>query len=163
MRTAGDGSGAGDLADLATLDLTPPWDWMTVGDALQRWAGVRLESWIRQTRAEGAPPYLTGSLDGETDDDLSAADRTYVAQMVSAQTGMSTADADKRVADVTNEAKVAVDQARKAAAKLSMWLTASLLIGAFCASLAAIEGGQLRDGAWRGVIGGRKLRTIQTR
>jgi hypothetical protein len=88
--------------------------------------------------------------------DLSTVDRTYVAQLVSAQTGISQADADKRVADVTNQAKEAADQARKAAAKLSMWLTASLLIGAFCASLAAIEGGQLRDGTWRGVIGGRK-------
>jgi hypothetical protein len=95
-------------------------------------------------------------------DDLSAADRAYVAQMVSAQTGMSPADADKRIAEVTNQAKEAADQARKAAAKLSMWLTASLLIGAFSASLAAIEGGQLRDGTWRGVIGGRKYRSVQT-
>ena len=95
--------------------------------------------------------------------DLSAADRTYVAQMVSAQTGMSQADAEKRVAEVTNQAKEVADQARKAAAKLSMWLTASLLIGAFSASLAAIEGGQLRDGTWRGVIGGRKYRTMQTK
>jgi hypothetical protein len=95
-------------------------------------------------------------------DDLSAADSTYVAQMVSAQTGMSQVDADKRVAEVTKQAKEAADQARKAAAKLSMWLTASLLIGAFAASLAAIEGGQLRDGTWRGVIGGKKYRTAQT-
>jgi hypothetical protein len=56
-------------------------------------------------------------------DDLSAADSTYVAQMVSAQTGMSQVDADKRVAEVTKQAKEAADQARKAAAKLSMWLT----------------------------------------
>jgi hypothetical protein len=95
--------------------------------------------------------------------DLSAADRTYVAQTVSAQTGLSQADAEKRVVEVTNQAKEVADQARKAAAKLSMWLTASLLIGAFCASLAAIEGGQLRDGTWRGVIGGRKYRPMQTR
>ena len=82
--------------------------------------------------------------------------------MVSAQTGMSPADADKRIAEVTNQAKEAADQARKAAAKLSMWLTASLLIGAFAASLAAIEGGQLRDGTWRGVIGGQKYRAVRT-
>ena len=49
-------------------------------------------------------------------DDLSAADSTYVAQMVSAQTGMSQVDADKRVAEVTKQAKEAADQARKAAA-----------------------------------------------
>jgi len=95
-------------------------------------------------------------------DDLSAADRSYVAQMVSAQTGMSPTDADKRIAEVTNQAKEAADQARKAAAKMLMWLTASLLIGAFSASLAAIEGGQLRDGTWRGVVGGRKYRPVQT-
>ena len=29
-----------------------------------RWNGVRLERWIHQTRANGAPPYLTGSLNG---------------------------------------------------------------------------------------------------
>ena len=32
-----------------------------------------------------------------------------------------------------------------AAAKLSLWLTASLLIGAFAASLAATDGGYVRD------------------
>ena len=31
---------------------------------------------------------------------------------------------------------------------LSIWLTLSLLFGAFAASLAAVEGGQLRDGTW---------------
>jgi hypothetical protein len=42
-----------------------------------------------------------------------------------------------------------MDAARKAAAQLAFWLTASLLLGAFCASLAATEGGGLRDGTWR--------------
>jgi ribosomal protein L17 len=54
------------------------------------------------------------------------------------------ADADKRVSDVINQAKTDLDNARRAAAKLSLWLTASLLIGAFCASLAATEGGHVR-------------------
>jgi AsmA family protein len=30
-----------------------------------RWAGVRLESWIHQRRADGTPPYVTGSLGGQ--------------------------------------------------------------------------------------------------
>jgi len=30
-----------------------------------RWTGVRLESWIRQKRADSAPPYVTGSLNGQ--------------------------------------------------------------------------------------------------
>ncbi|MGA8817344.1 MAG: hypothetical protein WB624_08630 [Xanthobacteraceae bacterium] len=79
---------------------------------------------------------------------LSAGDRTYVAQLVAAQTGMSQADAEKRVDDVIAQAKTAADQARRGAAKLAFWLTAALLFGAFAASLAAVEGGQLRDGTW---------------
>jgi hypothetical protein len=41
-----------------------------------------------------------------------------------------------------------MDKARKAAMKLAIWLTLSLFIGAFSASLAATEGGGLRDGTW---------------
>jgi hypothetical protein len=77
------------------------------------------------------------------------ADRTYLARLIAAQTGMSQADAEKRVNDVIVEAKAAADRARKGAAKLAFWLTASLLFGAFAASLAAVEGGQLRDGTWQ--------------
>jgi hypothetical protein len=80
--------------------------------------------------------------------DITAADRTYVGQVVAARTGMSQADAEKRVNDVVAEAKTAADDARKAAAKLSFWLTAAMLFGAFAASLAAVEGGSLRDGTW---------------
>jgi hypothetical protein len=36
---------------------------------------------------------------------------------------------------------------------LSMWLTASLLIGAFCASLAATEGGRVRNNWNPGLTG----------
>jgi hypothetical protein len=80
--------------------------------------------------------------------DLSGADKTYVAQVVAARTGMSQADAEKRVNDTIAEAKTAADNARKSAAKLSLWLTAAMLFGAFAASLAAMEGGSLRDGTW---------------
>jgi hypothetical protein len=83
-----------------------------------------------------------------TREDLSAPDRAYVVRLIAARTGMSPADAEKRVTEVTTEAKDAADRARKGAAKLSLWLTASLLFGAFAASLAAVEGGQLRDGTW---------------
>ena len=80
--------------------------------------------------------------------DLGIPDRTYVARLVAAQTGLSQADAEKRVSDVIAEAKTAADNARKAAAKLSFWLTAAMLFGAFAAGLAAVEGGSLRDGTW---------------
>lgn len=80
--------------------------------------------------------------------DLTPDDRTYLAHVVAARTGLSQADAQKRVDAVVTEAKAAADQARRGAMKLSFWLTAALLFGAFAASLAAVEGGQLRDGSW---------------
>ena len=80
--------------------------------------------------------------------DVAPADRAYVAQVVAQSTGLSQADAEKRVSEVITQAKVTADNARKGAMKLSLWLTASMLIGAFAASLAATEGGRLRDGAW---------------
>jgi hypothetical protein len=83
------------------------------------------------------------------DGDLKPTDREYVSKVVAARTGLSQADADKRVNDVVTQIKADTDAARKAAAQLAFWLTASLLIGAFCASLAATEGGGLRDGTWR--------------
>jgi len=91
-----------------------------------------------------------------------AADRAYLAQLVMRQTGLSAADADKRVGDTIAAAKAGADQARKAAASLSIWLAISMLVGAFSASLAAIEGGQLRDEKWKGVIGARAYREQRT-
>ncbi|MCP3402069.1 MULTISPECIES: hypothetical protein [unclassified Bradyrhizobium] len=51
--------------------------------------------------------------------------------------------------DVITQVKADMDAARKATASLAFWLTASLLLGAFCASLATTEGGALRDGTWK--------------
>jgi hypothetical protein len=80
--------------------------------------------------------------------DLTPNDRRYVAQLVAARTGLSEADAEKRVDQVVVEAKATADKARRGAARLSLWLTAALLFGAFAAALAAVEGGALRDGTW---------------
>ena len=81
--------------------------------------------------------------------ELKPTDKTYVSKVVAARTGLSQSDADKRVNDVVTQVKSDADAARKATAQLAFWLVASLLIGAFCASLAATEGGGLRDGTWR--------------
>lgn len=81
--------------------------------------------------------------------ELKAPDREYVGKVVAARTGMSQADADKRVNEVVTQVKADADAARKATASLAFWLTASLFLGAFCASLAATEGGGLRDGTWK--------------
>jgi hypothetical protein len=80
--------------------------------------------------------------------DLGSPDRTYVAKVVSARTGLSQSDAEKRVNDVIDRAKADLDAARKTAMQLAIWLTLSLFIGAFSATLAATEGGGLRDGTW---------------
>ena len=77
--------------------------------------------------------------------DLPAADEAYLAQLVSVKTGLSRADADKRVSDVVAQAKQAADATRKAAAHLSLWIFVALLVGAFSASLAATFGGSQRD------------------
>ena len=98
-----------------------------------------------QSRAEVLRLWTASFYDNQ---DLSAADKTYVAQVVAARAGISQGDAEKRVNDVVAEAKTAADDARKAAAKLSFWLTAAMLFGAFASSLAAAEGGSLRDGTW---------------
>jgi len=81
--------------------------------------------------------------------DLKPSDREYVSKVVAARTGLSQADADKRVNEVVTQAKSDIDATRKATAQLAFWLTASLLMGAFCSSLAATEGGGLRDGTWK--------------
>jgi hypothetical protein len=89
-----------------------------------------------------------GSMTGE--------DRDYVVKVVAAQTGMDPAAAQRRVEqavqnvkqaadDAKQKAKEAADQARKAAAAFALWGFASMLIGAFVASLAATWGGRRRD------------------
>lgn len=89
---------------------------------------------------------LTSSF--STERDLKPADRTYVAQVVARRTGLSQADAEKRVNEVVTQAKTDLDKARKAAAQLAFWMAAALLIGAFAASIAAAEAGGFRDRNW---------------
>jgi hypothetical protein len=83
---------------------------------------------------------------------LPDADRTYLVALVAARTGMSDADAQRRVDEVVaaaNEAdakvKAQVDAARKGAAEVSIFTALSMLVGAFIASVSAALGGRLRD------------------
>jgi len=103
-------------------------------------------------RAEAARILAKSVRDGS----LAQADRAYLAKLVAARTGLPPADAEKRVDQVDADMRSALDAARRAAAHLALWLTASLLIGAFAASLAALEGGQLRDGVWDRTFRGRR-------
>ena len=80
----------------------------------------------------------------------------YVGQLVAQRTGLSQADAEKRVTDTFGRmqaeardaetaAREAADKARKASAYGALWLFISLMSGAFIASLMATYGGRQRD------------------
>ncbi|KAG1317118.1 hypothetical protein G6F63_015800 [Rhizopus arrhizus] len=88
--------------------------------------------------------------------DIAPEDRAYVVKVVAAQTVVEPAVAQRRVEqaianakkaaeDAKQKAKEAADKARKAAAAFALWGFASMLIGAFVASLAATWGGKRRD------------------
>jgi hypothetical protein len=97
---------------------------------------------------------------GIRNSDVPAGDKTYLAQLVAARTGLSQADAEKRVDDVIAKVKAAetkarqiADAARKAGAYVSIVTAISMLIGAFIAAAAAALGGQHRDEDWRAHTG----------
>jgi hypothetical protein len=73
------------------------------------------------------------------------ADRAYLAQIVAAKTGLSQSDAERRVDEAYANAVQNADNARKAVAHSMYWMFLALLIGAFCASVAATVGGKQRD------------------
>ena len=73
------------------------------------------------------------------------ADRTYLAQLVAARSGLSQEQAQQRVDAVVTQAREAADAARKAGAMASIYIALSMLIGAFIAGVAAAMGGRVRD------------------
>jgi hypothetical protein len=84
-------------------------------------------------------------VNGLRQNDLSAADRTYLVRQVAARTELTESAADQRLSDVMAQARQAADAARKTAAHVSIWVFIALLTGAFCASVAATIGGRQRD------------------
>lgn len=87
-----------------------------------------------------------------TTGELPAADRTYLAQLVASQAGVSESDAQRRVDDTVAQLKAAQDKARamtdaarKATELTALFTALSMLIGAFIASVSAALGGRLRD------------------
>jgi hypothetical protein len=89
---------------------------------------------------------------GARNGSLPEGDKTYLAQLVAARTGLPQDAAEKRVNDVLGQAQAvatkareAADQARAAASRASYYLFFSMLVGAFIASAAAALGGRHRD------------------
>lgn len=84
--------------------------------------------------------------------EVSPDDKAYLAKLVASRTGLSQADAAKRVdtvltsmEDAKNKAKAAADTARKASATFALVGALSMIVGAFIASVAATLGGKQRD------------------
>lgn len=80
--------------------------------------------------------------------DVTTEDRAYAARLIAARTGIPQAEAEQRVNQAITQAKDAADKARRAAMQFSIWVAIALLAGALSASLAAAEGGKLRNERW---------------
>jgi hypothetical protein len=79
-------------------------------------------------------------------------DKSFLAQLVASETGLSPEEAEGRVngvlqglADAKAETQAAAEEAREAAITLSVVAFVSLLVGAFIGSVAAALGGRPRD------------------
>ena len=93
-------------------------------------------------RAEAARILATGLLPGSN---ISNDDRTYLAHLVAARTGLNPDEAQQRVNDAITKSRQAADAARKATRNLAVCIGFSMLIGAFIAGVAAKIGGHHRD------------------
>jgi hypothetical protein len=108
------------------------------------------------TAAAGAQPALNAETRAETTRVLVRSiaqgrldDGDYLAQVVSARTGLPPDEAQRRVSEVEGKARAAAketaDKTAKAGAYFSFWTFMSLLFGGAAATLAGMLGGQLRD------------------
>lgn len=109
-------------------------------------------------RAEAARIFAQSAVSGSTSD----ADRTYLIQLVSANTGLSTEEATTRVDQVDaaienarTQALEVAETARKTAVIAAFLTAASLLVSAVGAYWAAMKGGNHRDNGtvFAGVFG----------
>jgi hypothetical protein len=89
-----------------------------------------------------------GAIQGE----VTPEDRTYLASLVAARTGLAQQDAEARVeaflakaSEWKAKAQQAADEARKASATAAILAALSMAIGAFIASVAGAMGGRQRD------------------
>lgn len=117
-------------------------------DSLLRGEKPEFAASSRDVHAEASVILAQAMLSG----DVPAGDRTYLAEMIAARTGVAPADAQKRVDEVIAREKAAVasakdaaEAARKYTATAAIFTGLSLLIGAFIACIAAALGGHRRD------------------
>jgi hypothetical protein len=94
-------------------------------------------------RAEAARILMTAS----SHSGVAADDRTYLLQQVTALTGLSGPDAEKRVDTTIANSKSSISRARAASIIIAFSAAAALLFGAVAAWAGAAAGGRHRDGA----------------
>jgi hypothetical protein len=110
-------------------------------DTLLRGNGPAADKTDASDRAEVSRTFAHDLQQGAMPD----GDRAYLAELVSARTGLNPSDSDKRVTAVFSEIQESAARARKTLAHLSLWLFVALLSGAFSASYAGTIGGKQRD------------------
>lgn len=97
---------------------------------------------LASLRAEAGRVLMTSSShNGVTPDD-----RAYLVQLVTATTGLSGADAERRVDTVISDSRAAISRARASTIILAFSLATALLLGAVAAWAGANAGGRHRDG-----------------
>jgi hypothetical protein len=117
-------------------------------DTLYRGQKPELASSNQQTQLETTRIFARGAETGS----VSNTDKGYLVDQVTARTGLSHDDAQKRVDEVIaqenaaeTKAREVADAARKSAAAVAIFTALSMLIGAFIACCAAAYGGSFRD------------------
>ena len=98
---------------------------------------------LSQERAEAGRILLTSS----SHSGMSSEDRTYLAQLVAANTGLAGPDVERRVDTVIANSQTAIARSRRSSVILAFSVAAALLLGAVIAWAAAGVGGRHRDGA----------------
>ncbi|MCP3400363.1 hypothetical protein [Bradyrhizobium sp. CCGB20] len=97
---------------------------------------------LRETRAEAGRILMTSSSHGGVSSD----DRTYLVQQVTALTGLTGPDSERRVDAAIADSRTAINRARHSSIILAFSVAAATLIGAVVAWAAAVAGGRHRDG-----------------
>jgi hypothetical protein len=136
---------AGGVESIATSSMSPAANYRL--DKLFRGSGDS-PSGTTEHRGEAAHILANAVTSGE----VPAADRAYLAALISNTTGTSAAEAEKRVDDAAASAiaaqtkvKELADAGRKASAEAAIFTALAMLVGAFIASVSAALGGRVRD------------------
>jgi hypothetical protein len=96
---------------------------------------------MEYSRAEASRILLTAS----SHRGLQPDDRTYLARLTSAMTGLGQPEAERRVDDVVTRTRENISRARHGAVILGFMVGAAALVGAIAAWFAACAGGRQRD------------------